>query len=51
MSELQPVRLKKKERMSDDLTPEQVREILESERLNLKDFLDPSPFPLDWLEE
>jgi hypothetical protein len=36
--------------MSDDLTPEQVREILESERLDMKDFLDPKPFPLDWLE-
>jgi hypothetical protein len=26
--------------MSDDITPEQVREILESERLDLNDYLD-----------
>jgi len=37
--------------MSDDITPEQVREILESEQLDINDFLDPRPFPVDWLEK
>ena len=36
--------------MSDDITPEQVREILESEQLDIKDLLDPRPFAVDWLE-
>lgn len=31
--------------MSDDITPEQMKEILESEQLDINDFLDPRPLP------
>ena len=34
--------------MSDDITPEQMKEILESEQLDINDFLDPRPLPIDW---
>jgi len=37
--------------MSEDITPEQVREVLECERIDIESLLDPKPFPLDWLEK
>ena len=45
---MQPLRDTEKERMSDDITPEQMKEILESEQLDINDFLDPRPLPIDW---
>ena len=33
--------------MSDDITPEQVREILESEKINLTEYLDTEPIDLN----
>lgn len=47
MSEVQPLRITEKERMSDDITPEQVREILESEKINLTEYLDTEPIDLN----